>query len=84
MKDNHCNTVLLFSFSAYKYGSEVVPLSEAEKSAAGGGYEGGPKSLTLLGFVEQVLNLPSSYYWIPLIHATSFPDQNITQSLGQN
>ena len=37
--------------SAYKYGSEVIPLSEAEKSQ---GYEGGPKSLTVIGFVERV------------------------------
>merc|ERR1719167_473278 len=39
------------TISAWKYGSEVVPISEAEQAA---GYEAGPKSLTVLGFVEQV------------------------------
>merc|ERR1712150_84181 len=36
---------------AFKYGSKVCPMSEVEKSA--GKYDGGPKSLLLIGFVKR-------------------------------
>ena len=36
---------------AFKYGTKICPMSEVEKSAAK--YEGGPKSLLLIGFVKR-------------------------------